>query len=491
MASKILVEKFRNVLHYAHLNFWRLLPNSAADFTRLALIAIALLALNTCINGFNNYRHLSKIPGPTIYSLTRWRLAYDAWRGTRTHKIHELHKIYGPVVRIGPKEISFNSLSALKTIYGAGSGFERTSYYKMFEVYGEQNLFTFAGVKDHGDRKKLLSNAYTRSSILKNDSACVEQRVNEYMELIAREPSVAAEIFSSLHYFALDNITHFLYGKDFGGTSALLGPGDHREMLKDVFNPARKKTAWFVVHLPNYTKWLMTRTGFVEKVISILGLLPQKKPTVYTGIRNHALKAWKNFSNSSVQQKEAAKPTTIIGKLWPHHESEKAGGLTSMQAASEIADHLLAGVDTTSDTLLFLIWALSLPENQALQSRLISEVLAMPSSVLNEHGYPTVEASSKLRYLDAVIKETLRLYTPLPASEPRSLPTDTSIDGLNVPANTVVSMSPYALHRNTEVFKNPLVFDPDRWLGDEEIVKEMNRWFWAFSSGGRMCIGIQ
>jgi cytochrome P450 len=85
----------------------------------------------------------------------------------------------------------------------------------------------------------------------------------------------------------------------------------------------------------------------------------------------------------------------------------------------------------------------------------------------------------------------LRLYAPLPASEPRSLPVDCVIDGYKIPANTVVSMSPYNLHRNPEVFPDPLVFNPERWLGDGKAVAEMKKWFWAFSSGGRMCIGMQ
>jgi cytochrome P450 len=79
----------------------------------------------------------------------------------------------------------------------------------------------------------------------------------------------------------------------------------------------------------------------------------------------------------------------------------------------------------------------------------------------------------------------------LPASEPRSINTPCSIDGHTIPAGTVVNMSPYSLHRNAEVFPDPLKFDPDRWLGQTEQVALMNRWFWAFSSGGRMCIGLQ
>ncbi|KAG9715090.1 hypothetical protein KCU73_g16031, partial [Aureobasidium melanogenum] len=76
----------------------------------------------------------SKIPGPKLFALTKWRLALEDFKGTRTRKIHALHERYGPIVRIGPNEVHCNSLNALRTIYGAGSGFERTWFYRMFDV---------------------------------------------------------------------------------------------------------------------------------------------------------------------------------------------------------------------------------------------------------------------------------------------------------------------------------------------------------------------
>ncbi|KAH7372075.1 putative P450 monooxygenase [Cadophora sp. MPI-SDFR-AT-0126] len=451
---------------------------------------LAILIIFILFRVVSNFLRLRHIPGPKSYASSKWRLAYDDWRGIRTRSIYQLHQKYGPVVRIGPNEISFNSITALKTIYGAGSGSERTSFYRMFDVYGHQNLFTFAGVKEHGERKKLLNHAYSKSSILKSSAVVVEEKVWEFMQLIEKDPETASETFSSLHYYSLDNITHFLYGPEHGGTSSLTGSTTDRTILNDVLDPSRRKLAWSAVHLPRYTKWLMTRTGLSEHIISSLGLLPQAKPTVYTGIRNHALASSQKFSATSPSEKTTLKQSTIIGRLADHHISVKAGGLQDLEIASEVADHFLAGVDTTSDSLMFLIWALSLPENATFQQKLADELRAMSDDMLDSRGVPTANATDKLPYLDAVIKETLRLYAPLPASEPRSLPVACVIDGFHVPANTVVSMSPYNLHRNPEVFRDPLVFNPDRWLGEAKEVAEMKKWFWAFSSGGRMCIGI-
>jgi cytochrome P450 len=68
------------------------------------------------------------------------------------------------------------------------------------------------------------------------------------------------------------------------------------------------------------------------------------------------------------------------------------------------------------------------------------------------------------------------------------------IDGYEIPAGTIVGMSPYCLHRDESVYPSPLVFRPERWLTDSgTLVPESdprNRSFWAFSSGGRMCIGM-
>jgi cytochrome P450 len=183
------------------------------------------------------------------------------------------------------------------------------------------------------------------------------------------------------------------------------------------------------------------------------------------------------------------KDHSILTHLWKYHESECEDGFNDMQVASECADHFLAGIDTTSDTLMFLMWALSLPENQKFQENLREEVLAIPDTLLNEHGILRCAAADQCAYLQAVIKETLRLYAPLPSTEPRSANITTVIEGYTIPPGTVVGMSPWILHRSTAGFENPGTFDPERWLGPSAV--EMNRWFWAFSSGGRMCIGMQ
>lgn len=431
---------------------------------------------------------LSRIPGPKSFALTKWRLAYEDYRGSRTRKIHALHRGYGPVIRVGPDEVAFNSLSALRVIYGAGSGFERTNFYHMFSAYGRRNMFSFSSSKQHGERKKLVAHAYAKSAILKGENAhMIETKAGKYLELLQREGR-RTDIFSTLHYFSLDNITEFIYG-DFGKTACLDGVEKDRALLHDVMAPDSRKLAWFNVHHPKFTAWLYSRTGVLEYIAR--QLYPVQKPIPYTGIKLHAMKSCQKFSSASAEQR--AKQSSLIAKLWKHHISEAGpNGLDDLDIASECADELDAGTDTTSDTLMFAIWSLSRPEHKRFQERLIREVQSLPEDALNADGIPRAEAADKLEYVDAVIKETLRLYAPIPASEPRSSPKDVTIDGYLIPARTTVAISPYSLHRNPDVFKDPSSFNPDRWLDTpKENLAEMKKLYWAFSSGGKMCIGMQ
>jgi len=126
---------------------------------------------------------------------------------------------------------------------------------------------------------------------------------------------------------------------------------------------------------------------------------------------------------------------TIIGRLKGLEE------LDDLDVASECADHFLAGINTTSDTLFFMLWILSWAENRTIQQRLIDEVR---SAGLSATPSPKELSRVRIPYFDAVIRETLRLYAPLPASEPRVYYKDIMIDGYLIPAGTIVSCQPYS-----------------------------------------------
>lgn len=167
---------------------------------------------------------------------------------------------------------------------------------------------------------------------------------------------------------------------------------------------------------------------------------------------------------------------TLLNKL----TTNKTNPLTPLQAAAECKDHMAAGIDTTGDALCFLMWELSQPANQHFQSRLQNELRNVHSDSISVDDLP---------YLDAVIKEALRLAPPIPMSLPRYVPSGGRvIDDFFIPQGTVVSCQPFTVHRFDErVFPDPDRFDPERWLDGAEVEKD--RLFFAFAMGGRGCTG--
>ena len=455
-------------------------------------VAVALVAFTfayVLIVALLRYQRLKKVPGPWLYAISSIPLAMDAWEGRSVHKINKLHKQYGPAVRVGSNQVSFNSLSALRTIYGAGNQFERTDFYRMFDVYGTATMFTFASGYHHRERKKLMSHIYANQTVLgPHISPMIGSKVASFIQMLETEPVVASEIFSSLHYFSLDTVADFVYGPQHGGTQALKAVASDREIISDILNPSRRRLAWLTVHFPEWSKWITSRTGFTEKVVNALGLVPMKKPYTYSGIRKHALDSFYSFKAADADTRMKLSETTLIGRLF---RVRNASGLSDMDIASECADVLLAGIDTTSDSLMFLIWALSLPQNRQYQQKLQEELSHIS---VNADDVAEPKTLSHLPYLNAVLKESIRLYSPLPAFEPRTCPVDTVIDGYAIPADTVVGCSPYCLHREEAVFPDAQAFRPDRWLtSNGSLLPESdmkNKYFWAFGSGPRMCTGI-
>ena len=102
----------------------------------------------------------------------------------------------------------------------------------------------------------------------------------------------------------------------------------------------------------------------------------------------------------------------------------------------------------------------------------------------------TLEDASKLKYLEACIKEALRLYPSVPTIE-RTINEDVEVDGYQIPAGASISLVFYALHRNEDVFPDALKFKPERFMQQHEegSAQKHPYAYVPFSAGPRNCIG--
>ena len=98
-----------------------------------------------------------------------------------------------------------------------------------------------------------------------------------------------------------------------------------------------------------------------------------------------------------------------------------------------------------------------------------------------------------LPYLQAVIKESMCLRGATPTLNPRLTPqhTTTTLGSYhNISLGVRVSAFAWCLHCNESVYPHPKRFIPERWMDvDKDQMEKKERWFWAFGSGSRMCLG--
>uniref|UniRef100_A0A3Q3W4G2 Uncharacterized protein n=1 Tax=Mola mola TaxID=94237 RepID=A0A3Q3W4G2_MOLML len=125
-----------------------------------------------------------------------------------------------------------------------------------------------------------------------------------------------------------------------------------------------------------------------------------------------------------------------------------------------IPELLLAGVDTTSNTLTWTLHLLSM--NPQCQDKLYKEV----STLVPAGHIPSAEEVTQMPYLRAVIKESLRMYPVVPLNGRVVAEKDVIIGGYQFSKNTAFTFSHYAISHDEDTFPEPSTFKPERWLRD-------------------------
>lgn len=101
-----------------------------------------------------------------------------------------------------------------------------------------------------------------------------------------------------------------------------------------------------------------------------------------------------------------------------------------------------------------------------------------------------LEPLAKMIYMEAVLKESLRMYPPVPIGLPRvSPPGGMQVGEHFVPEGTIVAVHHLSTYRHADNFKHPEQFRPERWLGDPEFADDKLDSLEPFSVGPRNCLG--
>jgi cytochrome P450 len=420
------------------------------------------------------------------------------------------HKRLGPVIRVAPNELSIDHVDCVRTVYQGG--FDKTAWYSVFDNYGRASparfilcavanahdsvpcMFSTRPSREHSLRKRMISNVYSKSYIQSSDDASSQARTILFGRLlpIIEESTTEAckphglDVHSTFLATTMDFISAYVFGMA-NGTNFLQDTG-FREHWLELYK-SRNNYGFYDQELPTLTKicrllgipfcpWFVDYANAElgewcrRLCTSTLGTLSSTKtgPVVITALLSGLEKESSNGPSSPLYP--------VITK---HHD---------LSIASELLDHVLAGQETAGVTLTYLTWRLS--QSLSLQHDLRQELLTLTPNFTTS-SLPDPKALDALPLLHAVVTETLRLHAPIPGPQPRQTPVSgCELAGYRVPGGVRVAAMAYTLHRDGEVFPRPEEWDYRRWMpgcATEEEGRVRNRAFWAFGSGGRMCVG--
>lgn len=151
----------------------------------------------------------------------------------------------------------------------------------------------------------------------------------------------------------------------------------------------------------------------------------------------------------------------------------------------EIVDHmiflLMAAHDTTTSSLTAMVWALA--QNPEWQERLREESATI--------GGPQLawELKDRLVLADRVFKEALRMFPPVPFIGRRAIDACT-IGGIDLPANTGVTVCALVTHFLEDFWTEPRRFDPDRFAPERAEDKRHSHVYYPFGGGAHTCLGM-
>ncbi|KAF9869419.1 cytochrome P450 [Colletotrichum karsti] len=376
------------------------------------------------------------------------------------HYVHSLHHRYGPIVRISPTEVAVADPEGFNAIHKIGSGFLKGPWYSTVTVGVEPGIFAMVNPKEHAARRKLFARAFTSASLRLNWEPVVRQKVERAVERIKTDALTGkADVLKWWTLMTTDVIAHLSFGESFD----MLELGEKNSYIKaleSVFIMGTLREELPLVYM--LARWLP-----MESVQSVL--------RAQAVVDAHAVKAAANL-------RQNGHSANLFGNMLAECEVGEKSDLTPEKVQAEAGNLIVAGSDTTSVTLTYLVWAVL--KRPSLQARLEDEL----AEVGDGFDDATLE---KQPLLNAVIDETLRLYGAAPGNLPRSVPPQgATLGGFFIPRGTVVETQAYTLHRHPSIFPDPLRFNESRFLDETSLSRLQKQLYSPFGAGTRVCIGL-
>ncbi|OHF00745.1 hypothetical protein CORC01_04062 [Colletotrichum orchidophilum] len=402
---------------------------------------------------------LSQIPNAgwgAGYSRLIWAFRQE-YRGHVTLELPKLHEKLGPLVRIGPNELSFYSIDIYDTVHRVNSGFVKDPRnYGEFVQDEHPALFSITDPHEHSKRRRILGQLFSRSNIEKLEELMLHH-IDEFISAVGKR-SVSLDIGPACRALEADIISQFSFGEALSAVSAW----SKGEEVAFVAKNDEKATFLPLVSTGNSQNRQKADRGDYE--LSNVGLQQYDQWTYQAWVRNKDSDRKSPFPN-------------LLNVM-------VSAGVPTQTALSEAKENLGPGTDTTSASFAHILFALSW--NPTFQQKLYQD--------LASRGFPTdMNTLESIPRLKACVKEGIRWAGASVAMLPRVVPKGgVELCGKFVPEGTIITSSPVWYLRDKYAYPNPELFNPYRWIDEsgmsatEDALRD--KFYIPFSKGANTCI---
>ncbi|KAF2636018.1 cytochrome P450 [Massarina eburnea CBS 473.64] len=411
------------------------------------------------------------VPGPLLARLTRWFEYRVVQKGDSHQEYIRLHQKHGSVVRVGPNRYSFSDPTAVKTIYELGSKFLKSDYYNpiLHPVPALQNIFAMRDPELHKARRRKVANLYTMSTMVSYEPAVDKLNrvcLRKLREFAAEDRVV--DIPQFIQYYAFDVIGEITLNHSF---SMMENTHDPTGMIADI------------------------KIGL--NTLALNGLIPSLIPLSLLSARlfgsHNALHVLSTLTRDVVDKNRASNakqnvigPASFLQKLL---QMEGEGRVDMSNIMDATGSNVRAGSDTTAITLSSALYYLYTNETALGALRTEIEMLEREGRLSDP---VTWSEAQSMPFLQAVLKESLRMHPAVGAMLPRVVPKGgVRLAGTYFPEGTQVGANAWAVHYNKDIYgPDADEFKPERWLGVKDGGGDVrDSMMMAFGAGSRTCIG--
>ena len=296
----------------------------------LLLFPLTFLSLRTFYRVY--FHPLRSVPGPFLAKSTSLWLAYHGYVGDDCITIRRLHSQYGPVVRIGPRDVDIADGEALWPIYMDKGGFPKPDYYKTFDIGPHASIFSSILPGQRDEPVKAVNPIFSMSNIRSAGnviSECAEKFVNRLLE--ASRSGQSINLIDHTRAFALDAVSSYVFQSNYGSLEEKSDGFSAAECVDMFISDSR----WY--YLPD----MLTR--LIQRYMPYL--LPDTKATQSEHLVDQYL--WGIISRGKDGKCDGSYQSRMLER-----------NITETEVFSQCKDALFAGTDSTGNTLAQLIWYL-------------------------------------------------------------------------------------------------------------------------------------